>query len=146
MAEWSIAPRCKRGDFGLRGFESLSAHKMKIYVSHSKELDFVDDLYKPIRESELNKLHTFVLPHENQDGLNVKEILKGCDLVIAEVSIPATGQGIELGWANMLGIPIVCLSKEGSEISRSLKFVAEEFITYKNSNELISKISEFLLK
>ena len=28
MVEWSITPRCRRGGFGLRGFESLSAHKM----------------------------------------------------------------------------------------------------------------------
>ena len=26
MAEWSIAADCKSADFGLRGFESLSAH------------------------------------------------------------------------------------------------------------------------
>ena len=26
MAEWTIAPRCKRGAFGLRRFESYSTH------------------------------------------------------------------------------------------------------------------------
>lgn len=119
---------------------------MKIYVSHSKKLDFVDDLYKPIRESELNKLHTFILPHEDQENMNIREVLKNCDLVIAEVSIPATGQGIELGWANILGVPIVCVSKEGSEVSRSLKYVTNEFLTYKDPSDLITQISEFLLK
>ena len=27
MVEWSITPDCKSGGFGLRGFESLPAHK-----------------------------------------------------------------------------------------------------------------------
>ncbi len=119
---------------------------MKIYVSHSKELNFIDELYKPIRESNLNSLHTFIFPHEGEERLDVKEILKGCDLVIAEVSIPATGQGIELGWANMLGVPVVCISKEGSEISRSLKYICEKFVTYKNSADMITRISGLLPK
>ena len=29
VVERSITPRCRRGDFGLRGFESLPTHKMK---------------------------------------------------------------------------------------------------------------------
>ena len=119
---------------------------MKIYVSHSKEFNFADELYKLIRESELNKLHNFFLPHESEEILNVKEILKNCDLVIAEASIPATGQGIELGWADILGVSIVCISKDGSELPRSLKYVTDKFLTYKNSSDLIAKISEFLSK
>jgi len=119
---------------------------MKIYVSHSKEIDFANDLYKPLRESGLDKLHTFVLPHEGQKSLNVKKTLKDYDLVIAEVSIPATGQGIELGWADMLGVPILCVSREGNEKSKSLKYVTDKFLTYKDSNDLVAKISEFLSK
>jgi len=119
---------------------------MKIYVSHSKEFNFADELYKLIRESELNKLHNFFLPHESEEILNVKEILKNCDLVIAEVSTPATGQGIELCWADSLGVPILCVSKEDSDISRSLKYLTDKFIIYKDSSDLIVKISEFLSK
>jgi hypothetical protein len=29
VVEWSITPRCRRGGFGLRGFESLPAHHCK---------------------------------------------------------------------------------------------------------------------
>jgi hypothetical protein len=131
---------------GFAGSNPARRTNMKIYVSHSKDIDFVNELYKPMRESELNNLHTFFLPHENQESVNAKEVLKDCDFVIAEVSVPATGQGIELGWADMIGVPILCVSKEGSEISRSLKYVTDKFLTYKDSNDLIAKISEFLSK
>ncbi len=30
VAEWSIAADCKSADFGLRGFESLPAHKIEL--------------------------------------------------------------------------------------------------------------------
>ena len=119
---------------------------MNIYISHSREFDFENELYKPIRESSLNNFHTFFLPHENQRDLNNLEILRNSKLVIAEVSFPSTGQGIEIGVANMLNIPVVCVYKEGSKISGSLKYATDKFITYKNSRDFIAKISEFLLK
>ena len=117
---------------------------MNIYISHSREFDFENELYKPIRESALNNSHTFFLPHENQKNSNNLEILKNSNLVIAEASFPSTGQGIEIGVANMLNIPVVCFYKEGKKISGSLKYATDKFITYLNSQDLISKISKFL--
>lgn len=38
-----------------------------------------------------------------------KDIIKTCDLMIAEVSLPATGLGIELGWAKAFKVPILCM-------------------------------------
>ncbi len=72
---------------------------MKIYIAHSRNFDFQNELYKPIRQSPLNNEHSFVLPHENSDEpFNSKEYLEDkADLLIAEVSDPATGLGIELG-------------------------------------------------
>lgn len=114
---------------------------MKIYVSHSREFDFKEELYKPIRESDLDKNHEFFLPHENDSYIDAKEIIKNSNLLLAEVSFPSTGQGIELGWADMLNIPIVCIHKEGSKISSSLKSITEKFFTYKDSSDLIVKIA-----
>lgn len=75
---------------------------MKIYVAHSSGYDYQNELYSPIRNSTLNTKHQITLPHENSiEQFNSKEFLKKCNLVIADVSYPSTGLGIELGWANI---------------------------------------------
>lgn len=84
------------------------------------------------------------MPNENGHEVITKELIKSCDLVIAEVSMPSTGQGIELGWANMLNIPIICIHEQGSKISRSLQYVAQEFIEYKGSEDMLRKIENYL--
>ena len=119
---------------------------MKIFVSHSKDLDYVKELYNPIRESELNNKYEFLLPHEEKNHFDTKDVIKSSDLILAEVSLPATGQGIELGWANVLNVPILCVSKDGVEISNSLKYITDRFITYTDSTDMINKIALSLYK
>ena len=117
---------------------------MKIYLSHLRDFDFENELYKPIRESVLNSKHEFFFPHESGEKINTKEIIKNSDLVVVEVSSPSFSQGIELGWADIFGVPIVCISKEGSKISSSLKYISDSFITYTNKKDFIIKLSDFL--
>lgn len=50
----------------------------------------------------------------------VMNILKETDLVIAEMSSPSTGQGMELQEAVRLDIPIIIVVKEGRKISRTV--------------------------
>lgn len=112
---------------------------MRIYISHSRNFDFQNELYTPLKQSNLSKTHEFILPHQDSDKpFNTKELLqnKGCDMVLAEVSFPATGQGIELGWANVFEIPIVCIYKTGSKISGSLKVVCKDFLEYQSLPDL----------
>lgn len=116
---------------------------MKIYISHRRKSEYEKELYQPLRDSDLGKIHTFLFPHENNtQTFNVKELLqnKECDLVIAEVSEPATGQGIELGWASIYGIPIICIYKAGSEISGSLSFISSKFLMYTDKENMIEDI------
>ncbi len=117
---------------------------MKIYVSHLRDFDFDNELYKPLRESALNVEHDFFLPHEGERSVNSKEDIKSCDLILAEVSSTGTGQGIELGWADMLNIPILCVHKEGSKIPSSLKYLTQDFISYTDESDLIEKLTSFL--
>jgi hypothetical protein len=121
---------------------------MKIYIAHSRNFDFQKELYNPIRNSPISKEHTFIFPHEESgEPFNSKELFqKGCDLIIAEVSHPSTSIGIELGWADMLNVPIVCIYKKGSEISSSLKTVAKIFLEYSDMEGLINKVREAVLK
>ncbi len=116
---------------------------MKIYFCHSTAFDYVDELYKPIRKSQLNKKHQIIFPHEKvKDPFNSLELIPTCDLLIAEVTYPSTGLGIELGWANKEKKKIICVYKKGSNVSQSLKAVSNDFIEYSNIQNLI----EFLTK
>lgn len=117
---------------------------MKIYFGHSKSFDFKNELYKPIRENELNSRYEIFFPHETDEFFNSKDRIKNADLMIAEVTFPATGLGIELGWAEMLGTPVLCVFKKGARISGSLKVVTDDFVDYENSEDLIRKLGEYL--
>ena len=119
---------------------------MKIYISHSREFDYLNELYKPIRESILNSQHEFFLPHENNRSIITKEVIKDSKLIVAEISFPSTGQGIELGWAEMLQIPILCIYKEGVKFSGSLKYLTKDFISYSDKNDLMERLDAFLSK
>ena len=117
---------------------------MKIYIAHAKASDFQNELYKPIKESTAFKEHTFVLPHDGTDALfNSKEFFKtDCDLVIAEVSYPATGLGIELGWADILNVPIVCIYHKGSKVPGSLKAITQSIFEYDGPADMMEKIEK----
>ncbi len=117
---------------------------MKIYIAHSKSFDFQKELYQPIKNSTLIQEHTFIFPHEHSmEPFNSKGLFQnGCDLIIAEVSYPATGVGIEIGWANMLNIPVVCIFKNGFEISMSLKSITDKFLNYSNNDELLKQLRQ----
>jgi len=117
---------------------------MKIFVPHSSNFDFRNQLYIPLRNSVLNELHTIILPQEKGKEQITKDVIKDCNLIIAEVSYPSTGQGIELGWATMFNIPIICVYKMGCKYSSSLTFITNRFIPYKDSKDLVSKLTNEL--
>lgn len=121
---------------------------MTIYVSHSRNFDFENELYVPLGNSSLAEDHRFIFPHENgnAEGFDAKELFSGkkCDLVLAEVSYPATGQGIELGWADALGIRVICVFKKGCKISNSLQRITNDFIEYSDSSDMIKKLQELI--
>lgn len=117
---------------------------MKIFIAHSSNSDFKNELYKPLRESVLNNEHEILLPQEKGKEIITKDIIKNLDVFIAEVSYPSTGQGIELGWADIFNIPIICIFKEGSKTSKSLRHVTDNFISYKDSEDMVDKLKGVL--
>ena len=117
---------------------------MKIFLSHSSNFNYEDELYKPIRESSLNSIHEFFLPHEGDKPAETRDIIKGCDLMLADVSYPSTGQGIELGWASLLDTAVVCMYKEGAVISDSLRHITDRFVIYKDTEDLIRQLTGIL--
>jgi len=116
---------------------------MKIYLIHSSAYpNFEQELYEPFKKSELNKEHQFIFPHENKaETVNSKVIISNCDLVLAEVSFPSTGAGIELGWADMFNRKIICLHKDNVIPSDAIRFVAQHLVSYGDSESMIREIS-----
>jgi hypothetical protein len=120
---------------------------MKIYIAHSTGCDYHNDLYHPIRQSDLNARHAFVLPHESSDEYFDSHTLffnANIDLVVAEVSYASTGLGIELGWADSAGIPIACLYRSDSKPSGALRAVTDRIVPYSSPKELIHELENLI--
>ncbi len=115
---------------------------MKIYFGHSRGIKY-EDLYTRIRDSELEERHELILPHENSEKLfDSKTFLREeCDLFVAEVSEASTGLGIELGWANLYNVPIVCFHQEETKPSSSLNVLTDTVESYKNKDQLIKSMN-----
>ena len=117
---------------------------MKIYISHSSNYDYINKLYNPLKNSTLCSENDFYFPHDLDKIIDTKAIIATSDMLIAEVSLPTTGQGIELGWANCFNIPIVCIYKKGMKYSTALSLIAKSFIEYDDCDDMINKLSNYL--
>lgn len=113
------------------------------YVTHGSGFDYQSELYKPLKESKLWSKHKIILPHdEGAEVKNSNDWIEQADTILAEVSHPSTGQGIELGWANRSGKKIVGFYKQGSKPSGSLKFVTSKMFEYQDAESLIKNLEE----
>ncbi len=119
---------------------------MKIYVAHSGAFDFEKELYEVLERSRLSKDHEFFFPEKSVNKIvNTLNVIKNdIDLLIAEISFPATGLGIELGRAESAEVPIVCVYRKGSKFSSSIRFVTKNFIEYEGPEDLIGKVANFI--
>lgn len=112
--------------------------EMKIYIGHSTEMQYEEELYSPLKESEIIEEHELMLPHDSKEFFESKSFLREeCDLLIAEVSNSSIGLGIELGWADEFEVPVVCVYKESSDPSDALKAVTEKTFEYSDRDELV---------
>lgn len=115
---------------------------MNIYISHSTNIDYRALIYQPILNSSLYYEHNVVLPHKlSTEQYPTKEFLKHtCELVIADISYPSTGQGIELGWADIFKVPIACIYSSSTVYSNSLKSVSKLFYSYDQPSDVVRNI------
>lgn len=119
---------------------------MKLYVSHSSAYDFEAELYAPLRTA-FGESHELWLPHDAgrvNGTTDAKTRIRSCDMMIAEVSLPSTGQGIEIGWADTANVPIVCVYKRGSRVSSALTHINARMVEYDGSDDLIENIREVI--
>ena len=120
---------------------------MRIYIAHSREFNFKNELYIPMRTDEELKKYEVILPHEISDfSSNTRDFYKDVDLIIAECSYPSTGLGIELGWAFDDNIPIYCIYKKGIKVSGSIYAITQNIFEYKDINEMLKIIEKIVMK
>lgn len=113
---------------------------MRIYVSHASSYDYATNLYEPLRAA-FAANHDLILPHDtDSQGANSRDIIPTCDVVFAEVSYPSTGQGIELGWADAAGVPIICFYRTDEKPSGSLRFVTDNTLAYSAPDDMVDKL------
>ena len=118
---------------------------MKLYISHSGSGDYEQQLYEPLKQSTALAKHDVFYPHDPENiAINTKEALKHFDYVLAEVSQPSTGQGIEIGPAEVYGVPVICFYKKGAQPSGSLKFVTKELFEYESLADFVQKVEVWL--
>lgn len=119
---------------------------MKIFVAHSSGFDFRTKLYEPLRSSSLNAEHEILLPQEGEVEEITRDMIKDCDALIAEVTMPSLGAGIEMGWADAFHHPVIAIYEKGSKSSFSIDNVVTDRIEYDGSEDMIQKIEVALKK
>lgn len=117
---------------------------MRIYIAHSASFDFVKQLYQPIKQSAMWRRLEIILPHDHGNDFHSREAIKTCDLLIAEVSFPSTGEGIELGWADADGVPIAAIYRAGAKYSGSIKNLTDRLEPYSSANDMLGVIAKLI--
>ncbi len=120
---------------------------MKIYLAHSTKFDFQKEFYEPIKESKLMQKQDVYFLYDELKGVtpgSTKEIIRGCDIVIAEVSFSGIGLGVELGWADAFGKRIICVYRKGQKGSDFLNVLTDEVFEYSSPEELIEVLEDAL--
>jgi hypothetical protein len=120
---------------------------MKIFIAHSSAYNFVNELYLPLKSSSLlREGHELILPMDNGRLGTSRTEVQTCDVLIAEVSLPSTGQGMEIGWADAVNIPIITIAKEGSSPSKALMYVTLNTNFYTDSASLVATVENIIRK
>lgn len=119
---------------------------MKVYCAHASTISYKDAFYAPLRNDERFKTIDFVFPHNNQhEGFNTVDVLKKCDFLIADVSAPSTGLGIELGRAERFNVPIIAFHQNKTQPSSAIRFVTSKIFSYNDSDELCDLICKEIM-
>lgn len=75
--------------------------------------------------------------------------LRGCDVLIAEVSIPSHGVGYEIGFTLALGKPVLALYQEGRRVSKMISGNPDPNLSvkpYQTPQDAVVQTREFLNK
>ena len=113
---------------------------MQIYCAHARSFDYEKEYYEPLRTSSLAIVHKLIFPHATEEFFDSTPVIAESQLVLAEVTFPATGLGIELGRAQILGIPILAIHEKGVRPSSSVLHIASLVLEYEPSKDLVQVV------
>lgn len=98
--------------------------------------------------NEFARQHTdisFKFPGETKEEIQkTKEDIASADLVLVEVSISSTGSGIEMGWANAAGVPIIAFHQGGAEPSPAIKFATRDIHVYVTEEHIVDVLKTLI--
>ncbi|KUO40241.1 MAG: hypothetical protein AVW06_02650 [Hadesarchaea archaeon DG-33-1] len=91
----------------------------------------------------------WVISEDPNDGLNEVSVferdaggVRGCDMIIAEVSTPSHGVGMEIMLAHTLGKKVICVYRQGVRLSWMVKGLpGAVLIEFKDEGDLRKKLS-----
>ena len=119
---------------------------MIIQLWHSRDSNYLNDLYDPIKNSSFFIDHSWIFPHDGNIHVDSRESLKSVDLFIVDVTNPATGLGIEIGFASVYNTDIIYIYKQWSNISSSLRYITDMYIEYTSTEDLIEQLGSYLTR
>jgi len=119
---------------------------MKVYIAHSSQFDYKNKLYKPLRASKLNEEHELFFPQDGKGEELSRHVIEEGDALVAEVSAPSLGTGIEMGWADAAGVPVIAMYEEWDTPSFSIDHVVTERFSYESPEDMVRKLAAALEK
>ena len=120
-----------------------------------------ESVYQALVRAFIEDCHTVPTAHLAEPGVGAREAmltarevyerdlawLRGCDVLIAEVSMPSHGVGYEIGFCLGLGKPVLALYQEGHRISKMISGNPDPSLwlkSYKTLEEAVVQAREFL--
>lgn len=112
---------------------------MRLYLAYPRTFALATELENFLKNSNFGV--EIIFPHEkHKQMMTPKDLLRDSDMMVAEVSDPALGVGIEMGFASAFDVPVYCFFRKGVVPSPSLPLVADEVMMYANKEELFHRL------
>ena len=114
----------------LRQTRRYSMKTLRLYIGHATQgFNYKNTLYVFLKKSAWAKNHSLILPHDNNtvpiDSKKLFTEAKQDLIMLADLSAPSTGLGMEIFWAKQYSIPVIFCAQEGSNPTSAVKFVWE---------------------
>lgn len=124
---------------------------MRVYIAIKYEKDKNPEIISELKDIINAAGHTsyaFIeegyIEEEKEMMERALQTLNQSDILLVEASNESFGAGIEAGYFFQSGKSIIVVSQEQVKISRTLKGIARNYISYKDLGDLRSKLVEIL--
>ena len=119
--------------------------RLNIYFVHSTKFDYNNLLYKRLLSSSVCLSHNLMLPQTKEyQEKYTKDLMAKADVIVAEVSNPSFGLGLELKWLLKYDKPKLYLSLNNEIPKKYKKYVAG--IKETDESTYIKAIEDFILE